>query len=495
MIGLAQNVSDLEYFDRCYFLMTKSIPAANDPSLLKLKNKTITAPNACLEVLDRGRLGSNNLLAKPNDPSSRAVLKTFNDFHGSWFQTRVNQSGGLFSIVSSLVRDAEEPQLRITKALFGNNLQYRSVVQGATSLKGERVRTNLSAGNNFKAQALLGYGTITTGYNTMDYLAITHTGTTGSAVEDRLKVLRIPENRLIETGDLIGISPNSPLLIPTILFPNPSNARLPSEIVRPLETDIDVMKNFGGGILGSQAFFLNNANLSFNTKAQTDVLINRRIAARAYEDLMCHELPTLNTNDVPAGDIDPLSPQTFRRSASCMACHSQIDPFANSYRNLISSISSGIPSVNNRLGVPVEMVRALPVVGTLNIWSLQAPTGKIYYREFQATQPTLKNVGSLEELGAGIASSMDFYRCAAKRYYKYFTGVDVTLHKLTPPVAGGAGYDRAKAKYDLDLKHQNIVMTAASSFKTHQSLRTLISDIINTPTFKSRDFLSTKESR
>lgn len=494
-VALAQNISDLEYFDRCFFLMTKSVPAANDPSLAKLKNKTITAPNACLEVLDRARLGSNNLIANPNDKVSKAVLRTFNDFHGSWFQSHLNPGGGALSTASALVRDVEEPALRITRALFGNDVAYKSILQGSTSYKGERIRTNRTAGNDFKSAVFFSYGTLTIGYNTMDYLAVSNTGTTGSAASDRLKALKIPSNRIIELGELVGISPNSPLIVPSAQFPNPADSKLPREIIDQLETNIDLIKNFGGGILGSQSFIFNNSNLTFNVKAETDVLVNRRISSRAFEDLMCHELPTLSPTDVPPEDIDSNSPQTFRRSASCMACHSQIDPFGYTYRNLVATVTSAGPSANNRVGTPLEVVRALPVVGTLNVWALQPPTGRLYYREFQANSPTRKNVANLEQMGAAMAASYDLYRCAAKRYYKYFTGVDVTLHKIEPPTPGGANYAKAKAKYDLDLSHQSFVMSAANEFRKHQSLRRLISDILNTPTFRSRDFLSTKETR
>lgn len=491
----SQNVSDLEFFDRCFFLMTKSIPAANDPSLVKLKSKKISAPNACLEVLDRGRLGTNNLLANTNDKVSRAVLKTFNDFHGSWFQSRTHQGGGALATASALVRDIEEPWLRITRTLFVNNVPYKSIVQGTAAYKGQRVRTNRTAGNEFKSQAIFGYGTFTVGYQTKDHLSISYAGTTGAAVGDRLHALKVPDSRIVRLGDLIGIVPNTALNIPTSRFPNADTPRLPGELLGPLENNINMMRNFGGGILGSQVYIFNNANLNNGTRANMDIQINRRIAARAYEDLMCHELPMLNAEDVPASDIDPTSPQTFRRSASCMTCHSQIDPFADSYRNLVTTISSAGANANNTIGTPVEIVRALPLVGTLNIWALQPPRGKLYYREHQASKPTLKNVSSIEGLGAGIAESLDFYRCASKRYYRYFTGVDVTLGVISPPTPGGTNYERAKAKYDLDLKHQQFVMNAAKNLKNHQSLRTLISEILNTPTFKSRDFLSTKESR
>jgi hypothetical protein len=126
------------------------------------------------------------------------------------------------------------------------------------------------------------------------------------------------------------------------------------------------------------------------------------------------------------------------------------------------------------------------------LYHQSAPTGTLRYRGFRSTAVTRANFSSLEQLGAGLAASRDLYECAAKRYYKFFTGIDVRLDTLTAPAASAP--ETTRLKHAVDAQHQAMVIKIAARLKSGQSLRTLVSDIVSSPVFKSRNFQSIKET-
>jgi hypothetical protein len=87
----------------------------------------------------------------------------------------------------------------------------------------------------------------------------------------------------------------------------------------------------------------------------------------------------------------------------------------------------------------------------------------------------MKEVEGLQQLGESMATTNDLYVCAAKRYYRFLTGIDVNLADLgninTPAISLGEKFQRERViKMGLDLK-------------SHQSLRSLIKNIIKTEAF------------
>jgi hypothetical protein len=82
---------------------------------------------------------------------------------------------------------------------------------------------------------------------------------------------------------------------------------------------------------------------------------------------------------------------------------------------------------------------------------------------------------SLPDLGQKLAATNDLYVCGAKKYYKFLTGVDINLRDLgdssSAPLSPGEQF------------HRNKIITLGLNFKNHQSVRTLLQEIISSPTF------------
>ena len=88
---------------------------------------------------------------------------------------------------------------------------------------------------------------------------------------------------------------------------------------------------------------------------------------------------------------------------------------------------------------------------------------------------------SLNALGTEITKLDDFYVCLAKRYYQYFTGVDVELADPTSP-------DAPRALSNQDQYHLSKVINLGQDLKTTQSLMTLIEQIVKSADYRKSNY-------
>lgn len=484
------DLTPVEVYERCYLRMVRNVPAATDPILKKVAAGTVTGPAGCMELFDKAKFDATGKIANLADGDARAIVRTFHDFHGSWFQSRANPSNGQAGSAFSLLNDLEGPSLYLTRALFGAGARYDAIVKGSTTLSGVRTRLGKANLSPFEAQRILRYpadlpefsGTknFILGYRSMgstEYTALT-----------------VPNTNIVEVGDLVGVKNALPFVVPSMGAARAETSATDFEL---LSQNVVVNRSYGGGIVGSSAFLFSNANLTVNVAAKDDTSINRVAAARVFEDLLCHQLPTLTLADVQAEQAELVkadSPNMFRRDKTCMQCHAQIDYFAYGYRNLVLSTTGAnfnAPSPNH-VGFPTLAFLQFPVNVASTSYHQSAPKGTLRYRGFRSTAVTRANFSSLEQLGEGLAASRDLYECAAKRYYKFFTGIDVRLDTLVAPAATAP--EATRLKHEVDAQHQAMVIKIAARLKSGQSLRTLVSDIVSSPVFKSRNFQSIKET-
>jgi hypothetical protein len=106
--------------------------------------------------------------------------------------------------------------------------------------------------------------------------------------------------------------------------------------------------------------------------------------------------------------------------------------------------------------------------------------GVLYYRAHDGSLVDV-SVPSLAALGEAITNKDDFYVCAAKRYYQYFTGVDVNIGDIHDPSAGI--FLTARDEF-----HRNRVISLGLQLKQTQSARSLIESILRMSSYKRQDF-------
>jgi hypothetical protein len=438
-----------------------------DPLLVRVKAGTLAAEQACLSLFDRGLFeAATGRLKSSADLESVEIVRTLHDLHRSFFQSRrfAGSGSGSSQLSTAVVKDMEEPALFFTRAALLAGTRVDSVLKLNSGLKGLRERPATSKLNNFEAQRFARLPEFPS-YMSLSYAQ----PPVGMALDD---------NEIVETGALIGVAATTPLRVPSMLLPRIGDAALRTATTN-ATTNVDLRKHHGGGILGSQGFIMSNLNVPINRFPEGESEINRRLTSRIYQDLMCHEMPTLETQDVEK-DVIRGSQYAFRNDASCMRCHSSLDPLAMTYKNIVQFASARDVSVDNRVGMPVVAMISVGTVAGSTHFNLQPPTGQLRYRELLTGALVEHNVTNIADAANKIAAGKDFYTCAAKRYYKFFTGIDVPLRPLDP----------ASATFELDKVHQNKIVELANVLKNTQSVRTLFAEIFKSPAFKSSDYKS-----
>ena len=469
-------LSEVEIYARCYTKLTRQVPSESAPVFAELQAGRVRASDECMKLVDMAKFDAAGKLTDPANATARAVLRSFHDIHLSWFKSKSAEGGERADFA---IRDFEEPALYLTRAMFGAQ-PYSSIVTSTNSLRGARIVDGSSI-NRFLQQDFLrynqeeidyGYGAesaLTTRYPNWELIA--------GKYRAREEAYTFADNTLVSVGDLIGVEALSPLAMPPtrilgLSAVTPDSWKL---AIEGYEKNYKIFVHAGGGILGSETYMLSNTNVSHLQVPSDYDVIHRRLAGRIFEDLLCHELPTLNIADVQ-GLVIPDSKHAFQRSTSCMQCHASLDPLAFTYRNQFWA-KTGNP---NQVGVGMTMIYRLPASDTHPIFAAQPPRGVLHYRPLLQGAPVIQNVNDIAGTGAAFAGSRDLYLCAAKKYYFEYTGIDVQLSSIEPTANAVRAF------------HQNEVIRLGDSLRSHQSLRRLVRDIFLSPAFTSRDFKRTE---
>jgi len=456
-----ESLSALGLLNRCYSHFTRQKISKDHPLRAAVLSGRQTPQAACLSLLDKATLiasGPKEGYLPDRDAEAKATLATFNLFHRTWFPNDdiVQASAcGDFCPREGQIYDSGESALHLTRALFAPGIAYAEIFRGASSL--EALRTNGAKAN-------------------VDTIPPLATPVSPGAVERRPI-----DTELVQTGELIGIrrmelnskkhdtvvfgNMNAPVNSPGALFPNHS---------------------LGGGILGTKSYLFLNFGRDFYEKADGGLVMPRRWVKAIFSDLLCRELPVLRASDAVAYVAPSSTSATppFRTAQNCMACHATMDPAAATARNL-----SGVS-----LPVLVEGESPLYVSGHLQSWTpalprelgmvekdpqfyLRPPFGRLFFRSYDG-KLVHQEVEGIAGLGEAIAQTDDAYVCAASRYFKYFTGVSVNLFDAGDPASGtlSAG----------DKKYFDEVVRLGLGLKSHQSLRTLISEILQSEIYRRK---------
>ncbi|HRO68358.1 MAG TPA: DUF1588 domain-containing protein, partial [Pseudobdellovibrionaceae bacterium] len=375
-------------------------------------------------------------------------------------------------------------------------------VTGTSGLRGVRVPAKMDY-SKFRTQRLAAYSTAVSDIDGHQYPYVNETrlllgalsyakNAAGTAyVSQGYSTVVVPDSNITDVGELIGITASTPFFLRNFyggfsLADTTAQRKADRLAAADLTFSVNNFRtnaHMGGGIIGSPAFLMSNMNLGVNQFPDGVTLINRRLSSRVFEDLLCHQMPTLTEADV-AGETNALksqgTPHTFQQSTSCMRCHSGIDGMGYGMRNLMLFQTGGNPAfVTQEYGLRMTGVMKLPTLANSTVFALQAPSGRLHYRENITKTRVNTTTSSLQDLGNKLAANNDIYYCTAKRYYYFLTGINVDI-------------TQAPAN-KLDSTHYNQIKLLGDAFKTSQSVRTLIDKIIQTPAFRTWNYKSTEE--
>lgn len=553
-MGSSKVISQVEKLNRCYNRFVNSpIQTSGDSTGAKLYAQvakgTKTGTAACLELLDIAMFDTSGMMKNPNSQEAKLIVQNFHNFHNSFFKANALNYNSLYNNMTALVRDIDEPSLYYTQALFGgknlsNAVTSTSVLKSVrtSNLKKENYIsrtinplhfTSLSAENKTIPLITMFENDLQVRAQRKDYAkgildkqfadqikqaAAIGDETAKRTLESqiingandysRLKGITLNDSEVVGQGEMIGITTRSA-----------RNLRLP-EVDAYAGVDLDknqylsnnIFAHLGGGILGTPMYLMKNTNLAINSYTGgngTDPYSNvpRRFTARIYEDLLCHVLPTLKPADA-ASDVDTNSSHGFRQSSSCMSCHSSFDPLAGVYRNITVGVTAAAMNDNENqrlarsVGTPIFTIRKLVPTGTGKgvvsasaPYPLQKPEGRLMYRDHTGGL-VKRTVASIGELGTAIAESDDFYRCVAKRYYHYLTGIDVNLYAPDADLSAAGKKQKAtvfqmgRILKGTDYANSTEKTTYAAN---KQNLRLLIKYVLDSESFNRRDLGLTGE--
>lgn len=503
------KLSDVEVFSRCYFKLLKSV-VPRTPSLGKtladdVFSKKLSGPQACAMVLDQTEFMDNGTNAGPSstvlprfsESENIQIISNLHNVHSSWFTKKALSYGSeRLATDTQVLRDNDEPSLYFTRALFADKIPLSSVLTSDKSLRGVRITPDKSATTRWQSKPMLISNESLYG-STLGFLL-----SYGPA--SMLGSITIPDQNIVGFGRLVGVEFPATQIVPSVISPalkfdaaafatsaqlNAANAQMNAAVLEKTK-NVNLFEHFGGGILGSQVFIMKNTNVSSDritpgVKNLKEDLIHRRASLRIFENLLCHQMPTLSEADV-IGEVVADSPHGFRKSTSCMACHTSMDPVAHLYRNILpylTSLNTEAPAtpegdLMRKKGTAVLGLTTLPEVMASEVFSLQKPTGTLNYRDHM-NNLIQRPVASISDLGIALSTGDDFYRCTAKKYYSYLTGFEVNLTARNVAESNNT----TTAQY-----HRKKVYELAANLKKHQSLKTLIKEIMSSEAFTYRNY-------
>lgn len=445
---------ELKRYNRCYAQFTRSAIPYNDPRAALIKTKKMTGVQACMDLLKKAALNTSGRIktnsSGDNDLEGMQILSTFQKFHMSWFSnhnwadaaTNLNGSyRGTYDLFYS-----GEPALLMTNALFNTNVPYSTVVTSENAF--EAIRSNPS--NNVYSRSV---------FSKYEYL--------GPAQE---RLPWTPSER-IEVGNIIGIRPMNSDQIPYLVDLKQSNIeyKLPS----------------GGGVLGSNPFFMLNQGRSLREKTNGGAGTYRRWSKYIYKDVLCREIPVIRSSDVAfLRQKLPSSNLPFRNGGSCLQCHFSIDGLAGAVRNKTvlrtgTDLQTGATNVHTILAYNHPATEAPETFleksdSDLNFYKRPA-TANLVFRTFEGAFINKQYTGT-EEVGQAISELDDLYVCAASRYYRFLTGVNVEIRDYNDPMSPTTNSAD-------EIQYRNLVIKLGKNLKKHQSLNKLIEEIIASPLY------------
>lgn len=506
-------------FSRCYGIVTGKQPAISHPLLISVRAGTLTAKEACLRLFDLTNLNSNGLASGIVNPSTsydsddaRATLENFQNFHKSWFPSNNYENALNVGFDQSRhydIHDVDSAANDLSRILFANQ-NYRDLVTGVRTVVS--IRDGLATRNFQNSAYDCGSGTIFTGMGFEIVglasgsgepcaspgarpwrLAVNHSQALANGTNPPLTQLQLPQidSNPLEAGVIRGFRALS----------SAEESKSMNYVYSYPVTDIKINYNrsFGGGAMGSHAYFMLNSGLGFNSsgfpRQDGGVRVARRFSQSVLRDFMCRSLPVVSSSEI-SEFVRPSSNIAFRKQASCTACHATIDGMSGVVRNYFitgnnndgaalgvaaepsreqnEGLYSG--SANNaRLRVTDSSLAMTPESIPFSTdsdanWHKRQAKGWFVFKDYQSNLIKEEILG-LEALGQKLQSLDDYYMCAASRYLKFFTGKEVGV--LSSPSASTQERNDHAAVVNLGLR-----------LKASQSLRSLISDILDSDVYK-----------
>ncbi len=506
--SLANSVSltEQKLYRRCYMQLVQAPIPLKDPTFAQIKNGQLKAVDACMNLLNEANLDGQGLIK--NSASSvgsiqQKILRTFFEFHNTWFvanaMNQIQDYNEELNRGSTDVYDAHEQSYFLTRALFGNG-RFSDILKGTERLKAVRIedsaRVRSVIGRDWATRAPSRTTLGENGYwdfNTILFQSMNGTHTGNGDARPAEDFVRAP---LVAVGALVGIQSNTDGFMVRNLSLEPLGAFRPGSSEPSLEYSYNFFRNHGGGIIGLPSYFLMNYGHGRGLKSNGTTKLPRRWIKSVMETFMCATLPTLRESDIQ-NLVIANSTTPFRKSASCVQCHATMDQAAGVARNLTTGssayfvIDSGSNQERTHSKTPIMLAQYRQEKASVSEWihvddpefHIKKSTGKFFTRLFNG-EILDRNISSIDDLGNVITQTQDFYTCAAKRYFEFFTGIQVPLYDKKDPRYA----EMNRMLTSEHIKNREFVENLGADLQRDQSLKNLVKRIIASDYYRSEEF-------
>lgn len=505
----ADNLTPAQLVSRCYSHLTGERLPLNSPYRKTPPTTEEQAFKVCDDIIDSAILETQTGYVKQHSTNTMGlkVLRNLYDFHRSWFGTDMfsgMQGSNPEHILGTTDNfDSTEAALFLTRATFAGpdnpHARYSSILQGQIGAHALReidpeVNNRRSFPGNllpsrFRADREAIPAMLLVKKPNVTFRRSDINTTTTMNVSDPVQV-----------GELVGIKDDKRILILPNYNPfterhNPvfSLGALNSQsAVADVNyvTGFNLYENQGGGILGLNSFIYLHWGLDPGVLQSGSLKMGRRWTEKIFNSLMCRQLPVLRVSDISmyksSGDATD-----FRKSDSCLSCHSTMDQMAAVGRNILISGSDSDYSFATPAKFSHVIGRLKPGPSLGNVWPdrdvpnyhLTQPSGRVHYRTSDGTLVD-RQVASFENVGAVLKESPDFYNCAAARYFELFTGIKMHLYDRGDP----AHLSRVSTESALTKEVRAYLTSVTTDFRQHQNVRTVLKQLIRSKYYKDSNF-------
>lgn len=435
------------HYIKCYELFVRERPPKDDFFYQLLLKRKITSLQACMNLLKTAQFTNKLTISDPeNNVLGQKVLRTFNQFHNTWFPNHLTYMTTDGPETFDLV-ELEEPALFVTQALFNPYWNYKDILLGFNSYEGIRI-------SKTKSQYLIGS------------LSSPKIKISDDNFQSGLKEYAKWSPHQLDRGILVGVRETIknkdilPKSINDLFFPK-------------LSTEpIDIHASAGGGFMGSNSYLLFNIGRSLGEKSNGANALPRKLFQQVLKDVLCRELPVLEPEDT-LKYLDTNSPVPWGNNKNCMACHVTMDNMAAALRNteIVLSRDDGQGSYHVKLYKPKIKNKNNVLYWKSDNYHITEGAGKFVYRDIH-DHLIEEPISNLNDAGQKMTKLDEFYQCATIRYLHFLTGIKATI-TVQKGISSGAKLDK------------NIVLWSQILKKT-QRLDVLIKDILDSHYFRER---------
>ncbi len=445
------RLNSIEVFERCYIQIVGKRPLKSDRLYKEVVKERISPSSACLKIMNESSFSIDKY--KYISPQiAQDVRDNFHRFFTSWFSNYSYYRAGA-SHLSHDIYPMDGAALQMTYTMW-NNKHYRDVLLERGTLEAVRKSdqendTHLffESPSDLKRFDLYKYGDTKSQGNSKDW---------NPKWLPRGRLINIKKKEVFETTPWYVNRDMNVLLFKS-----------------PLTLDKDLV-----GANTTQSYILNNLGRDPGERNTGGLVIPRTWSRKVLTDFLCRELPVIRIEDT-INYIQKESRIKFRSKASCMQCHTTIDPMAGALRNVQSvfTSSSGDTSIHARYFKVTEKESENLLPDIDRKFHLRPPTGKFIYRTTRGKLIDEK-FKDIHELNSILIQTDDYYQCATKKILYYMTGIEINLSDNM------FADDNNKQSHYL----KDLISNISNDFKQTGDLKLLIRDIIKSDLYHQEDF-------